>query len=301
MLDYVIVTPAFNEDRHIGRTIEAVLAQTRLPAAWFIVDDGSSDTTGAVARSYARRYPWIDVSLRERVPAESYYASNVYALRQGIERAAGVSYEFLAILDADIELESDYYERILSRFEKYPRLGIASGTYVEHDGEKLIEAKIDRRHTPKAIQVFRRACYEEIGGYIPFKNGGEDSGTELMARMHGWQTWSFSDLRALHLRPVGMGSTRSVLRSRFRFGLTDHGLGTHPLFMVAKCARRAFWERPFIISAALRLIGYLSGFLTRQPIQMPPEAVRYLRKEQLGRLLSLNSFREEDWVPDEGR
>lgn len=293
-----MVTPAFNEAAQIERTIQSVVAQTLRPARWIVVDDGSTDETGRIVQEYCQRHDWIHYLRREKVSGQTYFASNVYAIQEGIRALAEVEYAFLAILDADIELCPDYYEAVLGRFERYPELGIATGTYLEKEGDSLVEARIDRRSTPKAIQVFRRECYEQIGGYIPFRNGGEDSGVEVLSRMHGWQTWSFRDIQVIHHRPVGTGDGHSLLRARFQLGFRDYCLGTHPAFMTFKCARRCVWERPYLLSGLLRLAGFWYGYLRRESRQLPTEAVRFLRKEQLGRLLTTMRLRGPGWSPN---
>ena len=44
-IKYVLITPARNEDEYIGKTIEAVIAQTIKPEKWVIISDGSTDKT----------------------------------------------------------------------------------------------------------------------------------------------------------------------------------------------------------------------------------------------------------------
>ncbi len=295
---YVIVTPAFNEAAYIERTMESVVRQTVRPVRWVVVDDGSADETGRIVQEHCRRHDWIRYRRRERVPGQTYFASNVYAIQEGLQSLAEIDYAYLAILDADIELCPDYYEAVLCRFDRYPELGIATGTYLEKEGDALVEARIDRRSTPKAIQVFRRECYEQIGGYIPFRNGGEDSGVEVLSRMHGWQTWSFREIQVVHHRPVGTGDGRSLLRARFQLGFRDYCLGTHPVFMTFKCAKRCVWERPYGVSGLLRLAGFWYGYLRRETRQLPTDAVKFLRREQLGRLAASLRLREPGWAPN---
>ena len=297
MRKYIIVTPAYNEARYVGMTIESVIAQTVKPLLWVIVDDGSTDQTAENIKKYTGKYDWIRYVYRQKVAGQGYYGSNVYAIMEGVKVAENLDYEYLAILDADIELGPDYYNKIFQRFEKYPELGIATGIYLEKECGEWVEARIDRRSTPKAIQVFRRCCYEQCGGYIPFKNGGEDSGMEIMARMKGWQTWSFPEIKVIHFRPVGTGEGGSILKARFRVGLTDYCLGTHPLFMLVKCLKRMVWEKPYIISGFLRLCGYVIGYMKREPRQLSVETQRYLQKEQMRRLLSVLSLRQSSWSP----
>ena len=202
---YVLVTPAYNEGRFIGKTIEGVLAQTQRPVRWVIVDDGSTDDTWEVVRRYAEQAGFIEACQRRRDAGETYYGNNVYAILQGYARVKDLDFDFLGILDADMILGPRYYEEIFQRFEANRELGIAAGTYVEEIGGRRVEALIDRRSTPKALQVFRRACYEQIGGYVPCPNGGEDTYTEIMARMHGWQTWSFPEIQAVPSEAGGNG------------------------------------------------------------------------------------------------
>lgn len=295
---YIIITPAYNEAKFIANTIGSVVSQTRRPLLWVIVDDDSADQTEDIIKSRIEGHAWIKYVHRKKEAGHSYYGSNVYAILEGLKNVDTVIYDYLAVLDADIELCPDYYERIFEKFDKYPELGIATGTYLEKEGESWVEARIDRRSTPKAIQVFRRECYEQCGGYIPFKYGGEDSGMEIMARMMGWQTWSFNDIVVKHLRPVGTGDGRSLLKARYRMGFTDYSLATHPLFMLFKCVKRAFWERPYLFSSLARLLGYTTAYLTRGERQLPAEAKRHIRAEQINRLFNVFKLGKKMWRPE---
>ncbi len=293
---YAIVTPAYNEAGHIARTIESVIRQTTLPIRWVIVDDGSTDETAATIQSYAQTHSFIRYVRRQRAKDDAYFASNVYALMEGVRHLRNLGYEFLAVLDADIILPPDYYERILQQFRADPNLGVASGIYENLVNGRLQKVLNDRRSTPKALQVFRRACFEQIGGYVPLVHGGEDTCACVMARMHGWTTWSFPELKAVHQRPAGIRNAHGLLRTRFRQGLCEYGLSTHPLFMVAKSLRRCLLEPPLLVGGILRLGGYLYGYLKREPCQIPSEVAAYARHEQINRVLYFNHIPPRDRV-----
>ncbi len=286
---FAIVTPAYNEARYIGITIKSVLAQTILPQRWVIVDDGSTDETPLIVHKYAVQYPWIQYHRREKVAGQQYFASNVFAIQEGIGRYAGTSYDYLAILDADISLPPNYYEQILSRLCADERLGIASGVYVDRlpDG-RFRKVLNDRRSTPKSITVFRKACFEQIGGFVPMKYGGEDTVACFMARMKGWKTWSFPDIQVIHNKPVGTGHASNLLQIRFRLGIGEYFLATHPVFMVFKSLRRCFKEKPYVLGGLMRLIGYLFGACMGEKRQISDELVRFIRREQWNRVLHLN-------------
>ncbi len=290
---YIIVTPAYNEAKYIEQTIESVVSQTVLPDLWVIVDDGSTDGTANIIKQYARRYDWIRYLRREKVAGQTYYASNVYAIDEGIKNAKDFEYDYLAILDADITLPTDYYEQIFMRFKGDEKLGIASGVYLVREGERLKTVLNDRRSCPKNIMVFRKECFEQIGGFVPMKYGGEDTCACFMARMNGWKTWSFPELCIVHNRPVGTGHASNLLQVRFRNGLNEYGLATHPLFMLLKSLRRCIKERPIISGGLARIAGFLYGYCLREKRQIPNEMVRFIRQEQMGRLFNFNRIPKE--------
>ena len=294
---YVIITPTYNEGGFIRETIEGVTNQTIVPIKWVIVDDGSTDSTAEIVKQYEKGYEFIEYCKRVREADQSYYESNVCAILEGYERVKKLNFEYLAILDADMKLCKNYYQEIFKRFEANESLGIATGTYIEEIGGSLKEALIDRRSTPKALQVFKRNCYEQIGGYIPFRYGGEDAGAEILARMHGWKTWSFPEIRAFHQRPVGTGDGRSLLQGRYILGFREYSLGTHPVFMVAKCLRRCFVEYPYFTSGLTRFLGFICGYFSGEKRQLPRNAIRFLRQEQWSRLLRCVGLGPSMWRP----
>jgi hypothetical protein len=114
--------------------------------------------------------------------------------------------------------------------------------------------------------------------------------------MNGWKTWSFPDIKAVHLRPTGTGNASSLLRARFNQGLCEYDLSTHPVFMIAKSLRRCVMETPFVMGGISRLAGYLYGYLWHENRQMPEAAAAYIRREQLQRILHFNRIPVEQRV-----
>jgi len=289
--DYAIITPAYNEAAYIAGAIETVVAQTVRPVVWVIVDDGSVDDTPSIIEGYQRRHDWIVYVRRQKVEGQSYFASNVYAIMDGYRELASVNCDFVGVLDADIMLPRDYYELIIGRFVADERLGVASGVYENLINGQLCPVLSDRRSTPKAIQVFRRDCFAEIGGFIPLRYGGEDTCACAMARMHGWKTWSFPDIKVVHRRPTGTGNARSVLHARYVNGLGEYGMASHPLFVFFKCLRRCVREQPYGLSGIARACGFIAGYAKREPRLLPAEVRRFVRREQLARICTLNRLK----------
>src|SRR5216110_2662471 len=116
LMKYVLITPATNEERFIGKTLESVVAQTVPPLRWVIVDDGSTDRTAEIVRDYVRRYDWI-VLLRRPRRVDRNFAGKVHAVNAGLEAMKDLSFEVFGNLDADVSFEPDYMEFLLQKFE----------------------------------------------------------------------------------------------------------------------------------------------------------------------------------------
>lgn len=280
---YVLITPARNEEGYIEIAIRSIISQTIRPKKWVIVSDGSADHTNDILDRYASNHDFIDfVSIKGH--AEWNFASKVDAIRAGCDRLKGIDYEFLGNLDADIGLEPEYYERVLLKFEENNKLGIAGGMILELVNGKFKVLKYNLKSVAGAVQLFRRQCYEEIGGYTPSANGGIDAIAEVMSRMHGWEVQSFPEIKAYHHRQIGENQ-RGVLISRFRYGIRDYSIGTDPLFMFLKSIDR-FRETPFFIGGMLMMLGFLWSAAKREPRPVSNQFVKCVRKEQRNRIFS---------------
>lgn len=279
---FVLLTAAFNEEAFIAETIKSVLAQVVLPKVWVIVSDASTDRTDEIVRGYAEQHSFIRF-IRRNKDQNRGFASKVFALRTGAQALSSESFEFVGHLDADIAVYPSYFCDLLKKFEEDAALGLASGWYTEKiGGEFRVSRGNALNSVPGAIQMFRRECYEDVGGLLPIEYGGEDWYAEVMARKCGWQVRSFSELQVRHLREIG--TANSSLRYCYHQGITDYSLGSHPMFELAKLARRITW-RPYFVGAVARLLGFLAAHLTGKRM-VPPDFVAFLRKEQMARLWS---------------
>jgi glycosyltransferase involved in cell wall biosynthesis len=278
---YVVITAARNEEAHIENTIRSVIAQTVLPLRWLIVSDGSTDRTDEIVRGYANTWRFIEL-LRVGTHHTHSFASKVYALNQVAHRFGQTAFEFVGHLDGDVSFGPSYFADLLERFERDPNLGVAGGGIYEWDGSKYSPRRENSiRSVAGAVQMFRRQCYDSIGGFLPLEHGGYDWCAEVTARMKGWRVQSFPELGVFHHRPTRGWVGR--LRRRYQEGLMDFSLGTHPLFEIAKLARRV-WSRPYVLGAFVRCCAFTWAYCLRAKRPVSEEFVKYLRREQLGRL-----------------
>lgn len=284
---YVLVTPVRNEEGFIGRTIDAVAAQTRLPERWVIVSDGSTDRTDEIVRQRAAKLPFLCLARRESTGKRD-FNSKVLAIREGVRQLADVPHEFIGNLDGDVTFAPGYFEQLLSRFRDNPRLGIAGGLIYENiGGAWRAQALGTDMSVAGAVQMFRSDCWTAIGGYPPLRYGGEDAAAEIMARQRGWDTRTFRDLEARHHRRVGR-SGRGTLRSFYDMGWREAIIGYHPMFELVRVANR-MRRSPFILGGLSHLGGYLAAKLSHEPVGLPVDSVEFLRHEQMDRLRGLVS------------
>ncbi len=93
---YSIVIPAYNESRRLAPTLDAVLSHVsryHWMAEVIVVNDGSRDNTGEVAREYARRHSGV------RVLDNPGNCGKGYSVRNGMLNARG---DILLFSDADL-------------------------------------------------------------------------------------------------------------------------------------------------------------------------------------------------------
>lgn len=281
-IGYVLITAAYNEGAHIGATIEAVLAQSVPPQKWVIVSDGSTDNTDAIIRQYSERGNFIQYLRRKKTGTSASFGSKVCAIQAGYKALSGTPYRFVGILDADITFGRDYYERVITKLREEVRLGIAGGYIYERRGQRFRSRPSNTRTSVAgAIQLFRKECYEAIGGHVPLPYGGEDWMCEILARKNGWAVAAFPDIAAYHHKPSE--AKRGALKDAIRQGRMDYAVGSHPLFEIVKCIRRV-QERPFFLRALFRLFGFAWSAIKREQVVASAEIVDYLRTEQKKRL-----------------
>lgn len=279
---YVLVTPSRNEEALLEKTIESVVRQTVLPAKWVIVNDGSTDSTGVIAESYAAKYDWIEVANRP-VRKERNFAAKVHAFNAGKERLGDVEYQIIGNLDSDVLLDADHFEFLLSKFTDDLRLGVAGTVFTEEGGYSSATDSFEgENHVSGQCQLFRRECFEEIGGYFANKAGGIDWIAVTTARMKGWKTRSFREKSFFHHRHLGTAE-RSKFAATFSYGEKDYYLGGHPVWELFRVTYR-MTKRPFLIDGLALGLGYGWAMLRRRKRSVSKELMAFHRKEQMRKL-----------------
>jgi poly-beta-1,6-N-acetyl-D-glucosamine synthase len=284
---YVVVSPVRNEEKYLALTINSMVAQTIRPACWVIVNDGSKDETGRVAEQAAHSNSWIKVVNRPDRGFRKAGGGVVEAFYEGYRSIENQSWDFVVKLDGDLSFSPDYFEQCFKRFDQDEHLGIAGGTICCRVGEAIEpEAKADPRfHVRGATKIYRSACWHGIGGLI--QAPGWDTLDEVKANMLGWTTCTLSGLNVIHHRPTG--AAYGTWNDRVKSGMANYISGYHPLFMLLKCVRRMA-AQPYLLGGLGLLFGFIKGYLKRIPQVKDKVLIRYLRQQQMNRLLGRKSL-----------
>jgi poly-beta-1,6-N-acetyl-D-glucosamine synthase len=287
-LRYLLITPAKNEDAFIELTVKSVVNQTVRPARWLVVSDGSTDRTNQIVTRYARQHDWIELlQLPERQSRD--FAGKAGCVNVGYAHTKHLDYDIIGSLDADISFEADYFAFLLRKFAADPQLGIA-GTPFREGGKTYDYRFSSTDHVSGACQLFRRDCFEAIGGYVPVNGGGIDVIAVLTARSKGWRTRTFIEKSCEHHRPMGSANDRYKFSANFNLGQRGYRLGFHPLWQVC----RSFYQmsrKPYVTGGCALFLGYFWAMLSRMERSVGPDLMEFQRHDQMRRLRKFLSLR----------
>ena len=289
------------------RTLDSVVGQTVPPSLWVIIDDGSTDETPQILSEYAAAHSFIKVLTRRDRGHRDVGPGVIDAFYAGLETVDLDEFEFLCKLDLDVDLPENYFELLLARMGKDPRLGSCSGkAYYEGADGRLIKEVISDDYSTGQTKFYRTACFRQIGGFV--REVMWDGIDCHHSRMLGWKACSLDEpgLRFLHLRPMG-SSQQSIIHGRVRHGRGQHFMGTSFAFIFASAVFRIF-KPPYIIGGAAIFAGFVAAMIQRQRRYPDLEFRRYLRKYQwhcllYGKRRAQKAFEhrgQSAWNPDRG-
>jgi glycosyltransferase involved in cell wall biosynthesis len=284
-MQYILITPARNEAAFLEKTIQSVICQTVRPVRWVIVNDGSTDGTTEIVARYAGAYDWIEVvNMPER--RDRSFAAKVHSFNAGYEKVKALEHHVVGNLDADVSFDEDFFEFLLDRLREDPALGVAGTIFREAGGYSSDADSFEgQTHVSGQCQLFRRECFEAIGGYVAHKAGGIDWIAVTTARMIGWKTRSFRERSFFHQRSMGTAE-RGRLASAFSYGEKDYYLGGHPLWELFRVAYRMS-KRLYVVEGLAIGCGFVWAGLRGTPRPVSPALMRFHRAEQMRKLRAI--------------
>jgi biofilm PGA synthesis N-glycosyltransferase PgaC len=278
---YLAITPARDEEQFLPGLIDSMVAQTHLPQRWIIIDDGSNDGTAQIVDEAARQHRWIEpIHLARNRPRE---AGGESVIMQFLPRDVWRDVDFIFRLDADLSFAPDLVSLMLKEFAANSDLGIAGAALYEPVGRRWFEVPtLHSFHTRGATKMYSSECFAVVQ---PLEGcPGWDTIDEMRALRGGFKTHTFRHIHAYHHRP--QGEAAGAWRGQFGKGQTAYYIGYSPIFLLARAARLAV-TRP--LSALCMVAGYSESHLRRRPTVNDTELITFIRRQQVRRLLMLDS------------
>jgi glycosyltransferase involved in cell wall biosynthesis len=193
-----VVMPAWQAERTIGAAVSSVLQQTYADLELVVVDDGSTDATGAIA---AAHHGPVEVVRQEN-------AGVAAARNAGIERARG---ELIAFCDADDVLLPGHLDALVTVWERHGGVATANCYWLFPGGidpsrvrykgafpppERQRRAILEQNFV-STMSLFPKRIWEEIGPFDPERRQAEDWDFWLRAIFAGHRV-------ALQPRPLAL-------------------------------------------------------------------------------------------------
>jgi biofilm PGA synthesis N-glycosyltransferase PgaC len=275
---YALISPCRNEAAYMRQTLDSIVQQSRRPARWIIVDDGSSDATASILSEYSDRHEWISIVTRADRGHRAVGPGVVDAFYAGFEQLDTSRYEFVGKVDLDLRLPGRYFEILMERMKADPRIATCSGkSYIEENG-RLVNERHGDDTSLGMTKFYRMDRFQAIGGFV--REVMWDGIDCHLCRMHGWVacSWDEPELRFVHLRPMG-SSQRSVYTGRVRHGYGQYFMGTGFWYLAASALARIN-QKPYVLGSLAILWGWLRSAMLRKPRYENPEFRRFLRRYQ---------------------
>lgn len=279
-MKYVIITPAKDEGEYIEQTLKSVCLQTLKPDLWIIVNDGSSDNTASIVRTYQTKCPWIKLVNKEnKFEKRLSGAKVVRAFYRGYDELETNNYEFIVKLDADLILPENYFEKVSATFEENEKIGLCGGYCVAEKNGRLVKDRTAKDHIRGALKAYRKQCFEDIGGLKPVL--GWDGLDEMTTEYLGWK------IKQLPIEVVHLRKTRkeyAPLSYLVDYGIAYYRIGYGAILTILKAIFWAF-RKPYFIGGFAFLSGYIIALARGEERIGDKDMRKFFRKFKSNRVL----------------
>ena len=181
-----VVIPSFNAERFIGQTIRSVLAQTRPPEEIIVVDDGSTDETGEIVRSFGSAVTFVELG----------HGGACRVRNHGASLARG---DALMFLDSDDVLGPEVLQHLVETLHRVPRgIALCSWNRLERvdeqwvqrpascaprvPGDDVLGAWLSGWYHPPCSVLWSREAYDASGGWDENLPGNPNDDGDIMMR-----------------------------------------------------------------------------------------------------------------------
>jgi glycosyltransferase involved in cell wall biosynthesis len=261
----VICFPVRNEEKYLKSVLESLIKQTIPPVKIIIANDGSTDETENIAKSYEQ------VEIINREPRENSVVGKIdmaFVWNDSITPAKKYhefeELDFIVFLGGDLVLPVDYVEKLVDKFTQNSNLRIAGGVMIGEFAYRTTGFMI-----PGGGRIMKYSYWLEIGGEYPAKQGWE-AYPIYRAQNEGFDTQLFTDVEYYPLRPTG---------GRTDFNAYGQAMKAYGYFV------------PYAIGRALRqlllkgkgikvCIAMLKGYIFSKPVRYEKEIRKFVKNYQ---------------------
>jgi glycosyltransferase involved in cell wall biosynthesis len=271
-MKYYLIIPTYNEEKFIAITLQSIVAQSILPSKVVVVNDGSTDKTEEIVKSFTSNHSFISLVNKTSEAIHLPGSKVIQAFQKGLE-ALDDNYDFIVKADADLIFPANYFETISKHFESDEQIGMVGGfAYIEKNGEWVLENLTDKDHIRGAFKAYRKECFQQIGGLKPAM--GWDTVDELLCKFYDWKVVTDEALKVKHLKPTGASYNQAA---RYKQGEAFYSLGYGFFITCIASAKLALMK-----GKPLLFIDYINGFFkaksAKKPLLVTPEQAKFIRK-----------------------
>jgi len=205
--NYLLVTTIKNEEKNLKGLFDSIIFQIKKPLIWLIINDGSTDKSLELLNNYSRSIPFIKIvsfDINKRDLEFRYH----YNIKWGIDYVMTLAnennfqYDYVGVLDGDIELEENYFFDIINEFQKDCQLGVCSGTVKAFNGTRYV---VENRKTDSpcgAARLIKKELLLKVGwAHEPAADGI----LLIKAKLLGYSTKQFGHIFVYQKRLTGQG------------------------------------------------------------------------------------------------
>lgn len=270
-MNFYIIIPVHNEEMFLAKTVESLVAQTLLPKAIVLVNDNSTDATEAIIDGFCKKFEFVSKANTTASNKHLPGAKVVHAFYKGFD-TLDTNFNIVCKFDADLIFPKDYLERLAVHFQSNSKIGMVSGhCYVEKNGKWIYENIAKKTHTRGPIKAYSKACFKAIGGLK--KSIGWDTVDELLAKYHGFEILTDSNLQVKHLKPTGSTYNKAA---QYKQGEALYKM-RYGIMLTKLTALKMAYNKKSILVFKDYLIGFFKAYCNKTPFMVTKEEGKFIR------------------------
>lgn len=227
-MSYTLITNFYNEADKIEDCVKSISEQTLQPVAWILINDGSTDDSGKIAKRECRKHDIAHYQLLLPAKPEPDLDSIGKAwneLQPFILNGLAAS-DYIAVTDFDNRFPPEYFANLISFLDNNQDVGAVAGFY----SGRYNQVRRPRRDNPQGGgKVIRRSLVESITKYWDL---APDSFFNIKARAAGLKTLSL-DTEFETIKPLQAWSPSG----QYRQGRRTSYVRTNPLMALYLAVR----------------------------------------------------------------